>query len=171
MTIRGCNRLQGLLTSASLVWTATPLTTAKFFATTSIDETTVPGVSGVLTHTYTVEVDHDFRRWLTAIGKFTWGTLAIPGRRPLRPDLLAVRRPDLQAEPQHLAQGHAAPRLAGSNFPAQHGVDGGDAREVADRLLARQLVMPRRRGSVRRGFSNFTDVLIDHRFRGMTSCE
>jgi hypothetical protein len=66
--------LQGLLTSASLVWVATPLTTAKFFATTSIDETTVPGVSGVLTNTYTVEVDHDFRRWLTAIGKFTWGT-------------------------------------------------------------------------------------------------
>ncbi|WP_291868551.1 outer membrane beta-barrel protein [Bradyrhizobium sp.] len=66
--------LQGLLTSASLVWVATPLTTAKFFATTSIDETTVPGVSGVLTNTYTVEVDHDFRRWLTTIGKFTWGT-------------------------------------------------------------------------------------------------
>ena len=40
MSIRGCNRLQGLLTSASLVWIATPLTTAKFFATTSIDETT-----------------------------------------------------------------------------------------------------------------------------------
>jgi hypothetical protein len=71
--------LQGLLTSASLVWTATPLTTAKFNATTSIDETTVPGVSGVLTHLYTTEVDHDFRRWLTAIGKFTWGTQAYQG--------------------------------------------------------------------------------------------
>lgn len=71
--------LQGLLTSASLVWTATPLTTAKFFAITSIDETTVPGVSGVLTHTYTAEVDHDFRRWLTAIGKFTWGTQQYQG--------------------------------------------------------------------------------------------
>jgi hypothetical protein len=71
--------LQGLLTSASLVWAATPLTTAKFFATTSIDETTVPGVSGVLTHIYTVEADHDFRRWLTAIGKFTWGTQAYQG--------------------------------------------------------------------------------------------
>ena len=34
----------------------------------------MPGVSGVLTNSYTVEVDHDFRRWLTAIGKFTWGT-------------------------------------------------------------------------------------------------
>jgi hypothetical protein len=71
--------LQGLLTSGSLVWVATPLTTAKFFATTSIDETTVPGVSGVLTRSYTAEVDHDFRRWLTAIGKFTWGTQKYQG--------------------------------------------------------------------------------------------
>jgi hypothetical protein len=73
------NRLEGLLTSASLTWTATPLTTAKFYSTTSIDETTVPGVSGVLTHTYTFEVDHDFRRWLTAIGKFTYGTYDYQG--------------------------------------------------------------------------------------------
>jgi hypothetical protein len=71
--------LQGLLTAASLVWNATPLTTARFFATTSIDETTVPGVSGVFTHMYTAEVDHDFRRWLTAIGKFTWGTQSYQG--------------------------------------------------------------------------------------------
>ena len=71
--------LSGLLTSASLVWAATPLTTARFIATTSIDETTLSGVSGVLTHTYTVEVDHDFRRWLTAVGKFTWGTLDYQG--------------------------------------------------------------------------------------------
>jgi hypothetical protein len=73
------DRLQGLLTAASLTWTATPLTTAKFYSTTSIDETIVPGVSGVLTHLYTVEVDHDFQRWLTAIGKFTYGTLDYQG--------------------------------------------------------------------------------------------
>jgi hypothetical protein len=73
------DRLQGLLTAASLTWTVTPLTTAKFYSTTSIDETIVPGVSGVLTHLYTVEVDHDFRRWLTAIGKFTYGTLDYQG--------------------------------------------------------------------------------------------
>jgi hypothetical protein len=73
------DRLQGLLTSSSLTWTATPLTTAKFYSTTSIDETTLPGVSGVLTHTYTLEVDHDFRRWLTGIGKFTYGTLDYQG--------------------------------------------------------------------------------------------
>jgi hypothetical protein len=73
------NRLQGLLTSASLTWTATPLTTAKFYSDTQIGETTVPGVSGVLTHTYTFEVDHDFRRWLTAIGRFTYGTYDYQG--------------------------------------------------------------------------------------------
>ena len=73
------NRLQGFLTSASLTWSATPLTTAKFFSDTTISETTLPGSSGVLTHVYTLEVDHDFRRWLTAIGKFTWGTLDYQG--------------------------------------------------------------------------------------------
>ncbi|HET6838362.1 MAG TPA: outer membrane beta-barrel protein [Bradyrhizobium sp.] len=73
------DRLQGLLTAASLVWTATPLTTARFVSNTSIDETTLPGVSGVFTHTYTLEVDHDFRRWLTGIGKFTYGTLDYQG--------------------------------------------------------------------------------------------
>ncbi|MBV8578347.1 MAG: outer membrane beta-barrel protein, partial [Acetobacteraceae bacterium] len=35
--------------------------------------------SGVLVHTYTIEVDHDFRRWLTAIGKFSYGTLDYQG--------------------------------------------------------------------------------------------
>jgi hypothetical protein len=68
------NQLTGLLTSASLVWSATPLTTAKFISVTSVDESTLPDVSGVLTRTYTFEVDHDFRRWLTAIGRFTYGT-------------------------------------------------------------------------------------------------
>ena len=72
-------KLDGLLTAGSLVWTPTPLTTARFVSTTSIDETIVAGVSGVLTHLYTVEVDHDFRRWLTAIGKFTYGTLDYQG--------------------------------------------------------------------------------------------
>jgi len=72
-------RLQGLLTSASLVWNATPLTTARFFSDTQIAETTLPLTSGVLVHTYTFEVDHDFRRWLTAIGKFTYGTYDYQG--------------------------------------------------------------------------------------------
>jgi hypothetical protein len=73
------SRLDGLLTTASLVWTATPLTTAKFYSDTQIAETTLPGSSGVLVHTYTFEVDHDFRRWLTGIGRFTFGTLDYQG--------------------------------------------------------------------------------------------
>ncbi len=73
------NRLEGLLVSSSLVWTATPLTTAKFYSDTTVTETTLPGSSGVLTRIYTVEVDHDFRRWLTAVGKFTWGSLDYQG--------------------------------------------------------------------------------------------
>jgi hypothetical protein len=73
------NRLEGLLTSASLVWTPTALTTAKFISDTQIAETTLPGTSGVLVHTYAFEVDHDFRRWLTAIGKFTYGTYDYQG--------------------------------------------------------------------------------------------
>ena len=68
------SRLQGFLTSGSLVWSATPLTTVKFSTDTQINETTLPGSSGVLVHTYTIEADHDFRRWLTAIAKFTYGT-------------------------------------------------------------------------------------------------
>ncbi|WP_433996273.1 outer membrane beta-barrel protein [Bradyrhizobium jicamae] len=73
------SRLEGLLTTASLTWTATPLTTAKFYSDTQLGETTLPGTSGVLSRTYTVEVDHDFRRWLTGIGKFTYGTLDYQG--------------------------------------------------------------------------------------------
>ena len=73
------NRLEGLLVSSSLTWTATPLTTAKFISDTQIAETTLAGTSGVLVHTYTVEVDHDFRRWLTGIGKFSFGTLDYQG--------------------------------------------------------------------------------------------
>jgi hypothetical protein len=73
------NRLQGLLTTASLVWSATPLTTVRFFSDTQINETTLANTSGVLVHTYSFEVDHDFRRWLTGIGKFTYGTYDYQG--------------------------------------------------------------------------------------------
>lgn len=71
--------LDGLLTSASLIYAVTPLTTVKFTSNTSLDETTLPGASGVLVRTYTAEVSHDFRRWLTGIGRFTYGTLDYQG--------------------------------------------------------------------------------------------
>ena len=73
------DKLQGLLTSALLSWSVTPLTTAKFISETTVAETTLAGVPGVLVRTYTAEVDHDFRRWLTGIGRFTYGTLDYQG--------------------------------------------------------------------------------------------
>ena len=73
------SRLDGFLTTGSLIWSASPLTTVKFISDTQINETTLIGSPGVLVHTYTVEVDHDFRRWLTAIGRFTYGTYAYQG--------------------------------------------------------------------------------------------
>jgi hypothetical protein len=72
-------KLQGFLTAGSLIWTATPLTTAKFITDTQIVETTLPSAAGILVRTYTFEVDHDFRRWLTGIGRFTYGTLDYQG--------------------------------------------------------------------------------------------
>jgi hypothetical protein len=72
-------KLQGFLTAGSLIWTATPLTTARFITDTQIVETTLPSTAGILVRTYTFEVDHDFRRWLTGIGRFTYGTLDYQG--------------------------------------------------------------------------------------------
>jgi len=74
------SQLSGFLTSGSLIWNASGLTTVKFFTDTQIAETTVAGSSGVLVHTYAAEVDHDFRRWLTAVGKFTYGTYDYQGQ-------------------------------------------------------------------------------------------
>ena len=74
------SQLSGFLTTGSLVWNASGLTTVKFFTDTQIAETTIPGSPGTLVRTYTGEVDHDFRRWLTAIGKFTYGTYDYQGQ-------------------------------------------------------------------------------------------
>lgn len=73
------NDLAGLLTSASLVWVMSPLTRVKVASISSLEETTLAGASGVLVRTYTAQVDHDFRRWLTATGRFTYGTLDYQG--------------------------------------------------------------------------------------------
>ncbi|RTL51871.1 MAG: hypothetical protein EKK40_10220 [Bradyrhizobiaceae bacterium] len=75
------NRLQGLLTSGSLVWTATGLTTVRFNATSSIDETTLPNASGSISRDYTLAVDHALRRWLIASLKGGYGTTDYDGVR------------------------------------------------------------------------------------------
>jgi hypothetical protein len=68
------DRLQGLLTAGSLIWTPTMLTTVKLTATSSVDESTLAGVSGVLTRDYLGQVDHAFRRWLIGTVKAGYGT-------------------------------------------------------------------------------------------------
>ena len=54
----------GLIGDASLIWTASALTTVKFTGTSSTGESTVPDVSGVLNRSVGLQVDHAFRRWL-----------------------------------------------------------------------------------------------------------
>jgi hypothetical protein len=73
--------MKGLLTSASLIWTATGLTTVTFGATSSIDETTLPGVSGSISRDYSLQVDHAFRRWLIGTAKVGTGTTDYDGTR------------------------------------------------------------------------------------------
>jgi hypothetical protein len=68
------DRLQGLLTAGSLIWTPTALTLVKLTATSSVDESTLAGVSGVLTRDYLGQVDHAFRRWLIGTVKVGYGT-------------------------------------------------------------------------------------------------
>jgi hypothetical protein len=63
--------LGGFLVEGSLVWSATALTTGKLFAATTITESPLLLVAGVLTRQIGVEVDHAFRRWLIGTAKFS----------------------------------------------------------------------------------------------------
>ena len=65
--------ISGLVYDASLIFSATPLTTMKLTSTTTTGELIVPGASGVLRRDLVFEVDHDFRRWLTGAVKFGYG--------------------------------------------------------------------------------------------------
>lgn len=51
--------------NASLIWTASPLTTVRLTAATGIIETSLPGSSGVRTQVGTLEVQHDLFRNLS----------------------------------------------------------------------------------------------------------
>jgi hypothetical protein len=65
-------KIDGLSIDGSLTWLASGLTTVKLTAATRVDESTLVGVSGVFTREVSLQVDHAFRRWLIATGKFTW---------------------------------------------------------------------------------------------------
>ena len=45
----------------------------RFTAVTTVSESTLAGVSGVLTREYTAQIDHAFRRWLIGTLRFTRG--------------------------------------------------------------------------------------------------
>lgn len=64
--------VQGMIYDASLVWLATGLTTFKLNAASGIDETSVPGASGVLRHEAKLTIEHALRRWLVASVSVGW---------------------------------------------------------------------------------------------------
>ncbi len=64
--------LRGLIGDVSLIWSASPLTTIGLRGQTSIDESTTPGVSGVIVRKGTVEVAHAFLRNFTVTGSGTF---------------------------------------------------------------------------------------------------
>jgi hypothetical protein len=65
--------VSGVSLDGSLLWQATPLTSAKFTAATGVYESILQGVSGSLTRDVNVEVDHALRTWLIAIAQVGYG--------------------------------------------------------------------------------------------------
>jgi len=65
--------LEGMLLDASLIWVATGLTTVKLNTKTTAAESTLPGVAGVLSQDYSLQVDHAFRRWLIGTARIAYG--------------------------------------------------------------------------------------------------
>ncbi len=63
----------GFIGDASLTWTASALTTVKLTGTSTVGESTVPGVSGALYRDVGLQVDHAFRRWLIGTVKLGYG--------------------------------------------------------------------------------------------------
>ena len=63
--------LSSPLFDASLIWTATPLTTVTLKSATALAETTIKGASGAAEFSSTLEVAHALRRYLTVTGALT----------------------------------------------------------------------------------------------------
>ena len=58
--------LSGFVFDSSLAGTATPLTTLTLVAKSAVNELTLPGMAGYLSRDVGLQVDHAFRRYLTA---------------------------------------------------------------------------------------------------------
>jgi hypothetical protein len=62
-----------LIYDASLVWTASALTKVTLTAKSTVEETTLAGVSGTLKRDVVLQVEHAFRRWLTGMLRLGFG--------------------------------------------------------------------------------------------------
>jgi hypothetical protein len=71
MFIAPLPNIGGLLLDGALAWCVTPLTTAKLFANTTLNESPLFLVSAELTRQVGVQLDHAFRRWLIGTLKFS----------------------------------------------------------------------------------------------------
>jgi hypothetical protein len=71
--------LSGVIGNASLIWTATALTTVKLTASSVVGESTIPGVSGILYRAAALQIDHALRRWLIATVKLGFGVNSYEG--------------------------------------------------------------------------------------------
>ncbi len=58
--------ISGATLDGTLLWQATALTSAKFNAQSSVSESSVQGVSGEFSRSFSIEVDHALRTWLIA---------------------------------------------------------------------------------------------------------
>ncbi len=65
--------IKALIVDGSLAWKVTGLTTVRVVATTTADESVLPGVSGVLARNVELDIDHAFRRWLIGTVRFAYG--------------------------------------------------------------------------------------------------
>jgi hypothetical protein len=66
--------ISGFVANGSLIWQATPLTTAKLGAASEVYETTVAGASGQFTHDLNLEIDHAFVPWIVGVLQSGYGT-------------------------------------------------------------------------------------------------
>jgi hypothetical protein len=71
--------VHGTLLDASLTYYATPLTTLKLEMKTTVDESTLTGVSGQFSHFYAAQIDHAFRRWLIGTVRFGYTNVTYVG--------------------------------------------------------------------------------------------
>ena len=65
--------ISGVIADGSLLWQATPLTSAKLTATSQVYETVVAGASGELSRDVSLQIDHAFQYWLVGTLKGGYG--------------------------------------------------------------------------------------------------